>query len=102
MWDDVEMFHIDTFLPLIFSHLCGKMDEQRRAQQQNLIRSVVLAGFGILAIALVLVPGQSFWNVLRSWLSVSYTHLILTGPQPSMAAASSRSCGMLRMNCTSW
>ena len=42
--------------------------EQRRAQQQNLIRSVVLAGFGILAIALVLVPGQSFWNVLRSWL----------------------------------
>ena len=29
--------------------------EQRRAQQQNLIRSVVLAGFGILAIALVLV-----------------------------------------------
>ena len=27
--------------------------EQRRAQQQNLIRSVVLAGFGILAIALV-------------------------------------------------
>ena len=42
--------------------------EQRRAQQQNLIRSVVLAGLGILAIALVLVPGQSFWNVLRSWL----------------------------------
>ena len=42
--------------------------EQRRAQQQNLIRSVVLAGFGILAIALVLVPGQSFWNALRSWL----------------------------------
>ena len=39
--------------------------EQRRAQQQNLIRSVVLAGFGILAIALVLVPGQSFWNILR-------------------------------------
>ena len=24
VWDDVEMFHIDTFLPLIFSHLCGK------------------------------------------------------------------------------
>jgi len=42
--------------------------EQRRAQQQNLIRSVMLAGLGILAIALVLVPGQSFWNVLRSWL----------------------------------
>ncbi len=42
--------------------------EQRRAQQQNLIRSVVLAGLGILAIVLVLVPGQSFWNVLRSWL----------------------------------
>ena len=42
--------------------------EQRRAQQQNLIRSVVLAGFGILAIALVLVPGQSFWNILRGWL----------------------------------
>ena len=42
--------------------------EQRRAQQQNLIRSVVLAGLGILAIALVLVQGQSFWNVLRSWL----------------------------------
>lgn len=29
MWDDVEMFHIDTFLPLIFSHLCGKMDKIR-------------------------------------------------------------------------
>ena len=42
--------------------------EQRRAQQQNLIRSVVLAGLGILVVALVLVPGQSFWNVLRSWL----------------------------------
>ena len=29
VWDDVEMFHIDTFLPLIFSHLCGKMDKIR-------------------------------------------------------------------------
>ena len=29
MWDDVEMFHIDAFLPLIFSHLCRKMDKIR-------------------------------------------------------------------------
>ncbi|MFR4665687.1 MAG: DNA translocase FtsK [Subdoligranulum sp.] len=53
--------------------------EQRRAQQQNLIRSVVLAGLGILAIALVLVPGQSFWNVLRSWLFGTFgvvTHFV--------------------------
>ncbi len=42
--------------------------EQRRAQQQNLTRSVVLACLGLFLIALVLVPGQSFWNTLRGWL----------------------------------
>ena len=41
---------------------------QRRAQSTNLLRSVMLAGFGLLIIALVLVPGQNFWNTLRSWL----------------------------------
>ena len=42
--------------------------EQRRAQQKNLTRSVVLACIGLFVMALVLVPGQSFWNTLRGWL----------------------------------
>ena len=41
---------------------------QRRAQNTNLVRSLVLAGLGLLIIALVLVPGQNFWSVLRGWM----------------------------------
>ena len=57
--------------------------EQRRAQQQNLIRSVVLAGLGILAIALVLAVVMAYlpvtfigWTELdASGNKVSYTGL---------------------------
>ncbi|MGN0984663.1 MAG: DNA translocase FtsK [Gemmiger sp.] len=41
---------------------------QRRAETEHLVRSVVLAGLGLLAVALVLVPGQNGWSLLRGWL----------------------------------
>ena len=41
---------------------------QRRAETNNLGRSVLLAGLGLLVIALVLVRGQDFWLAMRSAL----------------------------------
>ena len=41
---------------------------QRRAETQNLGRSVLLAGLGLLVIALVLVRGQDFWLLMRNAL----------------------------------
>lgn len=41
---------------------------QRRAENTNLVRSVVLAGFGLLCIVLVLVPGDNLWGTLRGIL----------------------------------
>ena len=41
---------------------------QRRAETQNLGRSVLLAGLGLLVIALVLVRGQDFWLQMRNAL----------------------------------
>lgn len=41
---------------------------QRRAESTNLIRSVILAGLGLLCIVLVLVPGQNLWGTLRGVL----------------------------------
>ena len=48
--------------------------EQRRAQQQNLIRSVVLAGLGILAIALVTMIPSIYLTlgILRSTMFERY------------------------------
>ncbi|MEE0801912.1 MAG: DNA translocase FtsK [Gemmiger sp.] len=55
--------------------------ERRRAQRQNLTRSAVLAGLGILVVALVIVPGQSFWHTMRSWLFGSFGIITyLVGP----------------------
>lgn len=41
---------------------------QRRAENPNLLRSVLLAGLGILCVAMVLVPGQNIWKVMRGGL----------------------------------
>ena len=38
---------------------------QRRAENPNLVRSVLLAGLGLLCVAMVLVPGQNVWRALR-------------------------------------
>ncbi len=54
---------------------------KRREQNSTLVRSVVLAGLGLLAIALVLVPGQNGWNTLRGWLfGVCGVMTYLVGP----------------------
>ena len=41
---------------------------QRRQERLSVMWSIPLAGIGLLAIAMVLVPGQSVWNFLRSGL----------------------------------
>lgn len=41
---------------------------QRRAENPNLARSLVLAGLGLLCVAMVLVPGQNVWRTLRGGL----------------------------------
>lgn len=41
---------------------------QRRAQTNHLGTSILLAGLGLLVIALVMIRGESGWQVLRSWL----------------------------------
>ena len=41
---------------------------QRRAQTNHLGTSILLAGLGLLVIALVLIRGESGWQLLRSWL----------------------------------
>ena len=41
---------------------------QRRQERLSVMWSIPLAGIGLLAIAMVLVPGQSVWNMLRGWL----------------------------------
>ena len=38
---------------------------QRRAETPNLARSILLAGLGLLCVAMVLVPGQNVWKTLR-------------------------------------
>ena len=38
---------------------------QRRAQTPNLLPSVLLAGLGLLCVAMVLVPGQNIWRAMR-------------------------------------
>ena len=38
---------------------------QRRAETPNLARSILLAGLGLLCVAMVLVPGQNVWKMLR-------------------------------------
>ena len=37
-------------------------------RKSNLVRSVLLAGLGILCVAMVLVPGQNIWKVMRGGL----------------------------------
>ena len=41
---------------------------QRRAETPNLARSILLAGLGLLCVAMVLVPGQNMWKTLRGGL----------------------------------
>lgn len=41
---------------------------QRRAETPNLLRSVLLAGLGLLCVAMVLVPGQNIWKAMRGGL----------------------------------
>lgn len=41
---------------------------QRRAETPNLLPSVLLAGLGLLCVAMVLVPGQNFWKTMRGGL----------------------------------
>lgn len=41
---------------------------QRRAETPNLLRSVLLAGVGLLCVAMVLVPGQNIWKAMREGL----------------------------------
>ena len=41
---------------------------QRRAETPNLARSILLAGLGLLCVAMVLVPGQNMWKALRGGL----------------------------------
>ena len=41
---------------------------QRRAETPNLARSILLAGLGLLCVAMVLVPGQNMWKPLRGGL----------------------------------
>ncbi len=41
---------------------------QRRAETPNLTRSILLAGLGLLCVAMVLVPGQNMWKTLRGGL----------------------------------
>lgn len=41
---------------------------QRRAETPNLLRSVLLAGLGLLCVAMVLVPGQNIWKTMRGGL----------------------------------
>ena len=41
---------------------------QRRAETPNLARSILLAGLGLLCVAMVLVPGQNMWKSLRGGL----------------------------------
>ena len=41
---------------------------QRRAENPNLVRSVLLAGLGLLCVAMVLVPGQNIWKAMRGGL----------------------------------
>ena len=41
---------------------------QRRAETPNLARSILLAGLGLLCVAMVLVPGQNMWKILRGGL----------------------------------
>ena len=41
---------------------------QRRAETPNLARSILLAGLGLLCVAMVLVPGQNMWKTLRCGL----------------------------------
>ena len=41
---------------------------QRRAETPNLARSILLAGSGLLCVAMVLVPGQNMWKTLRGGL----------------------------------
>ena len=38
---------------------------QRRAQTPDLLPSVLLAGLGLLCVAMVLVPGQNIWRAMR-------------------------------------
>lgn len=42
--------------------------EQRRAQQQNLVRSVVLFCLGILLFLLAIWKGESTWNLMHGWM----------------------------------
>ena len=41
---------------------------RRRQERNSVMGSIPLAAVGILAIALVIVPGQSAWSVVRSWM----------------------------------
>ena len=41
---------------------------RRRQERHSVMGSIPLAAIGILAIALVIVPGQSVWSVVRSWM----------------------------------
>lgn len=41
---------------------------RRRAENPNLLRSVLLAGLGLLCVAMVLVPGQNIWKSMRGGL----------------------------------
>ena len=41
---------------------------RRRQERNSVMGSIPLAAVGILAIALVIVPGQSAWSIVRSWM----------------------------------
>ena len=41
---------------------------RRREERSGVMGSILVAALGVLAIALVVVPGQAAWNLVRGWL----------------------------------